>query len=114
MKGPIEEREPVTHERRPDGIVEERPDRLARAIAFEQEDDLGLGQEDGVSLEGVLEILGAESGVVGEKRLRSPAGAGFQRGNKNEAIHGSKRTLPPVSDIPATRAMSLSRWKAPA
>jgi hypothetical protein len=57
------------HECRPDWIVEERSDRLVRALAFEQEDGLTLGQEDGVSLEGGLELLGAERRVLGEKRL---------------------------------------------
>jgi hypothetical protein len=59
MKWSIEERQPMAHEARPDWIVEERSGRLVRALAFEQEDGLSLGQEDGVSVEGGLELLGA-------------------------------------------------------
>jgi hypothetical protein len=40
----------MADEGRPDRIVEKRSDRLVRALAFEQEDDLRLGQEDGVML----------------------------------------------------------------
>jgi hypothetical protein len=66
MKGSVEERQPMADEGRPDWIVEERSDGRLRALTFEQEDDLGLGQKDGVSLEGGLELLGAERGVLGE------------------------------------------------
>ena len=94
MKGPVEERKPVTHGRRPDGIVEKRSDRLVRAVAFKQEDDLSLGQEDGVSVQVGLELLHAESPVFGEKRLRLPTSVGLQASNKDEAIHGGKPTSP--------------------
>ena len=79
-------------ERRSGWIVEERSDRLVRALAFEQEDDLGLGQEDRVSVEGRLELLAAEGRVLGEKRLRSLTTVGFQTSSKDEAIHGGKPT----------------------
>jgi hypothetical protein len=94
MKGSIEERQPMADEGRPDWIVEKRPDRLVRALAFEQEDDLSLGQEDGVSVEDGLELLGAERRVLGEKRLRSLTTVGFQTSSKDEAIHGDKPTSP--------------------
>jgi hypothetical protein len=57
----------VADEGRPDWIIEKRSHRPVRALAFEKEDDLGLGQEDGVSVEGGLELLGAERRVLGEK-----------------------------------------------
>jgi hypothetical protein len=76
----------MADERRPDWIVEKRSDRLVRALAFEQEDGLGIGQEDGVSVEGGLELLGAERRVLGEKRLRPLATVGLQTGSKDEAI----------------------------
>jgi hypothetical protein len=53
MKGSVEERQPMADEGRPDWIVEQRSDRLVRSVAFEQEDDLSLGQEDGVSSKAV-------------------------------------------------------------
>jgi hypothetical protein len=94
MKGSVEERQPMADEGRLDWIVEKRSDRLVRALAFEQEDDLSLGQEDGVSVEGGLELLGAERRVLGEKRLRSLMTIGFQTSSKDEAIHGGKPTSP--------------------
>jgi hypothetical protein len=94
MEGSVEERKPVADERRPGWIVEKRSDRLGRAPAFEQEDDLGLGQEDGVSVEGCLELRGAEGRVLGEKRLCSPTTVGFQTSSKDEALHGGKPTFP--------------------
>jgi hypothetical protein len=87
MKGSVEERQPMADEGRPDWIVEKRSDRLVRALAFEQKDDLSLGQEDGVSVEGGLELLSAERRVPGEKRLRSLTTVGFQTSSKDEAIH---------------------------
>jgi hypothetical protein len=41
---------PVADERRLDWIVEDCSDRPLRPFAFKQEDDFGLGQEDGVSV----------------------------------------------------------------
>jgi hypothetical protein len=79
----------MAHEGRPDWVVEDRSDRLVRARAFEQEDGLSFGQEDGVSVEGGLELLGAERRVLGEKRLRSLTTVGSQASSKNEAIHRS-------------------------
>ena len=99
MKGPVEEWQPMADERRPDGIVEQCSDRLVCAVALEQEDDLGLGQKDHVSLEGLLEIPGIESRMFGEQRLRSLTSVGSQAGNKNEALHGSKPTLRPDSEF---------------
>jgi hypothetical protein len=66
-----------------------------RACALKQEDDLSLGQEDDMSVEGFLEILAAESRVFGEKRLSSLLTVGFQAGNKDETIHGGKPTPRP-------------------
>src|SRR5262245_36356755 len=88
VKRPLEERQPVTDERRLGGVVEQRPYGLVRAVALEQEDDLGLGHEDGVSVQGFLELLAAESRVLGEQRLSSLLTAGCQAGDKDEAIHG--------------------------
>ena len=79
----------MADESRPDGIVEQCSDGLVCAVALEQENDLGLGQEDRVSLEGLLEIPGIESRVFGEQRLRSLASVRSQAGNKNEALHAS-------------------------
>ena len=87
MKGSVEERQPMSDESRPSWIVEEGSDSLVRALAFEQEDDLSLGQEDGVSVEGGLELLGAERRVLGEQRLRSLTTVGSQTSSKDEAIH---------------------------
>jgi len=98
MKGPVEERKPVTHRRRPDGIVEKRSDRLVRAVAFKQEDDLSLGQEDGVSVQVGLELLHTESRAFGEKRLRLPTTVGCEASNKDEAIHDGNPT-PPATDM---------------
>lgn len=94
MKGPVEQREPVADERRTDWVVEQRSHRLVGAFPLEQEDDLALGQEDDVSVEGLLEILGAQSRVFCEKSLRSLIGAGFQAGSKDEAIHGGSLLRP--------------------
>jgi hypothetical protein len=69
-----------------------------RACALKQEDDLSLGQEDDMSVEGFLEILAAESRVFGEKRLSSLLTVGFQAGNKDETIHGGKPTPPTPGD----------------
>jgi hypothetical protein len=93
MKWSIEEGQPMVHEGRPDWIVEERSDRLVRAFAFEQEDGLSLGQEDGMSVEGGLELLGAERRVLGEERLRSLTTVGSQTSSKDEAIHGGSLIL---------------------
>jgi hypothetical protein len=83
MEGPVEEREPVADERRLDWIVENRSDRLSRAFALEEEDDLGLRQVDGVPVQGQLELGGAESRGPGEKLLRSLTTAGFQAGDED-------------------------------
>jgi hypothetical protein len=83
MEGPVEEREPVADERRLDWIVENRSDRLARAFALEEEDDLGLRQVDGVPVQGRLELRAAESRVFGEKLLRSLTTAWFQAGDED-------------------------------
>jgi hypothetical protein len=94
MERSVEEREPAADERRLDWIVENRSDRLARAFALEEEDDLGLRQEDGVPVHGRLELRAAESLVFGDKFLRSLTTAGFQAGDEDEAIHGGKPTRP--------------------
>jgi hypothetical protein len=94
MEGPVEEREPGGDERRLDWIVHNRSDPLARAFALEEEDDLGLRQEDRVPVHRRLELRPAESVVLGEKLLRSLTTAGFQAGDEDEAIHGGKPTLP--------------------
>ena len=83
MERPVEEREPVADERRLDWIVENRSDRLSRAFALEEEDDLGLRQEDGVPVQGCLELRAAESRVFGDKLLRSLTPAGFQAGDED-------------------------------
>jgi hypothetical protein len=85
------------HECRPDWIVEKRSDRLVRALAFEQEDDLGLGQEDGVSVECGLEFLGAERRVLGEKCLRFLTTVGSQTSSEDEAIHRVSLTSRPAA-----------------
>jgi hypothetical protein len=94
MERSVEEREPVADERRLDWIVENRSDRLARAFALEEEDDLGLRQEDGVPVHGRLELHAPEGRVFGEKLLRPLTTAWFQAGDEDEAIHGGKPTLP--------------------
>jgi hypothetical protein len=71
-----------------DRIVEKRSDGLVRALALEHEDDLSLGQENGMSVERLLKIRPAQSGVFGEKGLSSLLTIGFHAGNKNKAIHG--------------------------
>ena len=88
MKGPVEQWEPAADERRPDWIVEQRSHRLVRPFSLEEEDDLSLGQEDDVSVEGFLEIRSAQSRMFGEKGLRSLMTVGFQTSSKDEAIHG--------------------------
>src|SRR5262245_61872793 len=95
MNGPVEEREPMADERRLDGIVEDGLDRLVRALALEEEDDLGLREEDDVPHEGVLELRSPERRMLGEELLRPRAGVRFQAGDENEALHGrEKPTLP--------------------
>ena len=73
----------MADERRLDWIVENRSDRLARAFALEEEDDLGLRQVDGVPIQGRLELRAAESRVFGEKLLRSLTTAWFQAGDED-------------------------------
>ena len=90
MQGPVEQREPVADERRADWIVEKRSHRLVRPFPLKEEDDLGLGQEDDVSVDGFLQIVGAQSRVFGEKSLRSLITVGIQTGGKDEAIHEGK------------------------
>jgi hypothetical protein len=58
-------------------------DRLAGAFALDEEDDLGLRQEDGVPVQGRLELRAAESRVFGDKLLRSLTTAGFQAGDED-------------------------------
>jgi hypothetical protein len=84
----------MADERRLGWIVEDRPDRFVRAFALEEEDDLGLRQENGVPVEGRPELRAAESRVFGKELLGSLTTIGFQAGNKHEAIHGGKPTLP--------------------
>jgi hypothetical protein len=93
MKWSIEERHPMAHEGGPDWIVEERSDRLVRARALEQEDGLGLGQEDCVSVESGLELLSAERRVHSEKPLRSLTTVGSQASGKDEAVHRGSLSL---------------------
>jgi hypothetical protein len=80
------------------GSVEER------ALAFEQEDDLGLGQEDGVSVECGLKLLGAERRVLAEKRLRSLTTVRSQTSSEDEAIHRVSLTSPACGLTVAARS----------
>ena len=109
MKGSVEERQPMSDESRPSWIVEEGSDSLVRALAFEQEDGLRIGQEDGVSVEGGLELLGAERRVLGEKRLRPLATVGFQSSGKDEAIHGGSLLPRPAARASRPCPASLGR-----
>ena len=99
----------MADEGRPDWIVEKCSDSLVRALAFEQEDDLSLGQEDGVSVESGPEVLGAERRVLGEKRLRSLTTVGSQTSSKDEAIHGGKPTSP-ARDMSVATLSTGRRW----
>jgi hypothetical protein len=100
----------MAHEGRPDWIVEERSDCLVRALAFEQEDGLRLGQEDGVSVEGGLELLGAKRRVLGEKLVRSLTTVGSQTSGKDEAVH-ARRLLPSVRSKERHRALDAPRHR---
>lgn len=88
MERPVEERQPMSDERRADGVVEKRPNRLVRGFAFEQEDSLGLRQEDGVPVESCVELRATENRMLGKKLLRSLTNPGLQAGNEDEPIHG--------------------------
>ena len=61
---------------------------------------------------GGLELLHAESRVLGEKRLRLPTTVGFQASNQDEAIHGGKPT-PPATDVKmaAREFMRRASWE---
>jgi hypothetical protein len=90
MQRSIEERDPVADLGRA-WVVEDRCDRPVRVRALEEEHDLGLRQEDRLSIEGRTEdIIGR---VSGEKLLRSLATAGFQASHEYVTVHGGKSVL---------------------
>jgi hypothetical protein len=90
MQRSIEERYPVSdlgHAR----VVEDRFDRLVRIRALDEEDDLGLRQEDCLSVEGCPDAL--VHWVFGEKLLRSLATVGSQASHEYVPVHRHRSVL---------------------